>query len=96
MPVPALAAVRTALLAGWVVALSAPAAAAGLDRGSPFYRAAPYVPPSAATFSAPAEAGRFRPVHVHEAPPVALGGRLPNQRTGPLRDHVVRDICIGC
>jgi hypothetical protein len=23
-------------------------------------------------------------------------GRLPNQRTGPRREHVVRDICIGC
>jgi hypothetical protein len=25
-----------------------------------------------------------------------VNGRLPNQRTGPKRDHVVRDICIGC
>lgn len=90
MPVLALA----ALLAGALVALPTPAATAGLDRGSPFYRAAPYVPPSAATFSAPAEAERFRPVHV--APPIPPGGRLPNQRTGPVRDHVVRDICIGC
>lgn len=92
MPVLALA----ALLAGALVALPTPAATAGLDRGSPFYRAAPYVPPSAATFSAPAEAERFRPVHVHEAPLIPPGGRLPNQRTGPVRDHVVRDICIGC
>ena len=23
-------------------------------------------------------------------------GRLPNQRTGPRREHVVHDICIGC
>lgn len=35
--------------------------------------------------------------------PKALGtgrtsadGQLPNQRTGPKRDHVVHDICIGC
>ncbi|MGH1573064.1 hypothetical protein ACRAWG_23305 [Methylobacterium sp. P31] len=26
----------------------------------------------------------------------SLEGRLPNQRTGPRREHVVRDICIGC
>jgi len=25
-----------------------------------------------------------------------LGGELPNQRTGPKREHAVRDICIGC
>lgn len=24
------------------------------------------------------------------------GGRLPNQATGPKRERVVRDICIGC
>lgn len=24
------------------------------------------------------------------------GGRLPNQTTGPRRERVVRDICIGC
>lgn len=23
-------------------------------------------------------------------------GRLPNQRTGPRREHAVHDICIGC
>lgn len=23
-------------------------------------------------------------------------GQLPNQRTGPRREHVVHDICIGC
>lgn len=26
----------------------------------------------------------------------AYGGELPNQRTGPIRTRVVRDICIGC
>ena len=26
----------------------------------------------------------------------ALDGELPNQRTGPKRERVVRDICIGC
>ncbi|MCC0809398.1 hypothetical protein FPV16_24910 [Methylobacterium sp. W2] len=26
----------------------------------------------------------------------AFGGELPNQRTGPMRNRVVRDICIGC
>ncbi|KAB1070784.1 hypothetical protein F6X53_29595 [Methylobacterium soli] len=25
-----------------------------------------------------------------------LDGQLPNQETGPKREHVVRDICIGC
>lgn len=25
-----------------------------------------------------------------------LDGELPNQRTGPKRERVVRDICIGC
>lgn len=25
-----------------------------------------------------------------------LAGDLPNQRTGPMREHVVREICIGC
>lgn len=87
---------RAALLAVLLAAQPISGAAAGLERGSPFYRAAPYVPPSAATFSAPTEARGFRPVHVREAPPVPRGGRLPSQRTGPMRDHVVRDICIGC
>ena len=27
---------------------------------------------------------------------IATDGRLPNQRTGPKREHVVHDICIGC
>ena len=26
----------------------------------------------------------------------AFAGTLPNQRTAPARDRVVRDICIGC
>lgn len=26
----------------------------------------------------------------------AMDGRLPNQRTGQRRQHVVHDICIGC
>jgi len=26
----------------------------------------------------------------------AFGGQLPNQRIGPARQRVVRDICIGC
>jgi hypothetical protein len=26
----------------------------------------------------------------------SLDGQLPNQRTGPMHQHVVRDICIGC
>jgi hypothetical protein len=26
----------------------------------------------------------------------SIGGRLPNQRTGPRHEHVVNDICIGC
>ncbi|MCJ2127932.1 hypothetical protein [Methylobacterium sp. E-045] len=37
----------------------------------------------------------------HPEPPArpqlhAFGGELPNQRTGPMRNRVVRDICIGC
>ncbi len=95
MPVRALASLVAALWPVLPLVLLVPAPAAGLDRGSPFYRAAPYVPPAAATFSAPAETRGFRPVGV-EAPPVPPGGRLPNQRTGPMRDHVVRDICVGC
>jgi hypothetical protein len=31
----------------------------------------------------------------HEAAPKAAG-QLPNQATGPKRERVVRDICIGC
>lgn len=26
----------------------------------------------------------------------SIDGRLPNQRTGPRHERVVRDICIGC
>ncbi|MHB2207015.1 hypothetical protein [Methylobacterium sp. CM6257] len=26
----------------------------------------------------------------------SLDGQLPNQRTGPMHQHVVHDICIGC
>jgi hypothetical protein len=37
----------------------------------------------------------------HPEPPArpqlhAFSGELPNQRTGPMRNRVVRDICIGC
>ncbi|AWN37039.1 hypothetical protein [Methylobacterium radiodurans] len=85
---------RAVLIAALFPALPVRAAATGLERGSPFYRAAPYVPPSAATFSAPAEA--LRPVHLHERPPAPRDGRLPNQRTGPMHERAVRDICIGC
>ncbi|MCJ2015192.1 hypothetical protein [Methylobacterium sp. J-076] len=61
--------------------------------------------------AAPPDAARSEPVPdrppVQAAPaprrPRALGsvlpgadGRLPNQRTGPRHEHVVRDICIGC
>ncbi|AWN39622.1 hypothetical protein [Methylobacterium durans] len=45
-------------------------------------------------------AGGFRNANltppVHSAKPIPPPGRLPDQRTGPKRDHVVRDICIGC
>ena len=37
-----------------------------------------------------------RPGEAAEAAPIAPAGRLPNQATGPRRDRVVRDICIGC
>ena len=48
----------------------------------------------------PANAVRSEPVR-HPEPPArpqlqAFGGELPNQRTGPMRNRVVRDICIGC
>lgn len=87
---------RAVLIAALLPVLPAATAAAGLERGSPFYRAAPHVPPAAATFSAPFEAGRLRPVHLQEARPAPRDGRLPDQRTGPPRDRAVRDICIGC
>ncbi|QEE39326.1 MULTISPECIES: hypothetical protein [unclassified Methylobacterium] len=58
----------------------------------------------------PADAGAPAPVQPATADPAAgrrrfqvLGsgfpatdGKLPNQRTGPRRAHVVHDICIGC
>lgn len=87
---------RAVLVAALIALPPAGTAAAGLERGSPFYRAAPYVPPSAATFSAPAAAERVRPVHLREAQPAPRGDRLPNQRTGPMHDRALRDICIGC
>ncbi|MBX9931740.1 MAG: hypothetical protein K2Y56_09420 [Methylobacterium sp.] len=48
-----------------------------------------------------APAGRPAPVVERNVPPSrpraeVLGGELPNQRTGPMRQRVVRDICIGC
>lgn len=45
----------------------------------------------------PAEAPARRPwaMSAHQAVP-RPDGRLPNQATGPKRERVVRDICIGC
>ena len=48
----------------------------------------------------PANASSSEPVR-HPEPPArpqlhAFSGELPNQRTGPMRSRVVRDICIGC
>lgn len=48
----------------------------------------------------PPNASPSEPVR-HPEPPArpqlhAFSGELPNQRTGPMRNRVVRDICIGC
>ncbi|GJE16976.1 hypothetical protein [Methylobacterium marchantiae] len=52
-------------------------------------------PPLPQTNPVPAEPAKYP-----EPPPRpqrhAFGGELPNQRTGPTRPRVVRDICIGC
>ncbi|WP_019903713.1 hypothetical protein [Methylobacterium sp. 77] len=48
----------------------------------------------------PSSPGPAEPVKHPDPPPRpqlhAFGGELPNQRTGPMRPRVVRDICIGC
>jgi hypothetical protein len=38
----------------------------------------------------------YRHVRLSRGADPVLGGQLPNQQTGPKREHVVRDICIGC
>ncbi|MCJ2093382.1 hypothetical protein MKK67_12925 [Methylobacterium sp. J-072] len=56
-------------------------------------------PPEAATPAQPATAdpaaGRRRLQALGSGFP-STEGRLPNQRTGHRREHVVHDICIGC
>ncbi|MCJ2140609.1 hypothetical protein [Methylobacterium sp. E-066] len=56
-------------------------------------------PPEAATPAPPAPAdpaaGRRRLQALGSGFP-SMEGRLPNQRTGHRREHVVHDICIGC
>ena len=76
---------------------TARAAPQRLDRASPVYRSAQFVPPSPATYAAPETAeAPGRRAAIRRAAPAPPGGALPNQRTGPMRDHVVRDICVGC
>ncbi|MGU3537115.1 hypothetical protein [Methylobacterium sp. A54F] len=87
------------IAAGLVVALSATgvaAAPAGLGRDSPFYRTAQFPAPPPESVAAPASDTRAPRPLLHRAVPQPLGGALPNQRTGPKREHPVRDICIGC
>jgi hypothetical protein len=38
----------------------------------------------------------YRHVRLSRGADPVLGGQLPRQQTGPKREHVVRDICIGC
>ncbi len=38
----------------------------------------------------------YRRVQLSRGAEPLPGGKLPNQRTGPKREHVVHDICIGC
>ncbi|MGU3667816.1 hypothetical protein ACLBX9_26825 [Methylobacterium sp. A49B] len=58
-------------------------------------------PPSAAETPAPVapqvefQGSRRRFKALGSGLPV-IDGQLPNQRTGPKREHVVHDICIGC
>lgn len=81
----ALAALSVAgLISG--LALPAPAAAQYMALTAP-----------APTPSQPPVPQPARPVPpVARAAEHAFNGSLPNQRTGPSRQRVVRDICIGC
>lgn len=38
----------------------------------------------------------FRRARLSRGGDTVLGGQLPNERTGSKREHVVRNICIGC
>lgn len=44
----------------------------------------------------PTSNDRERPASPPRAQAQVPSGELPNQRTGPMRQRVVRDICIGC
>ena len=44
----------------------------------------------------PSPRKREQPLASPRAQAQVPGGELPNQRTGPMRQRVVRDICIGC
>jgi hypothetical protein len=68
----------------------------GMANGAP----AP-APPSAVDAPAPVApqvdlAGGRRRLRALGSGLPAIEGQLPNQRTGPKREHVVHDICIGC
>lgn len=91
--------VRTLTLAAALAVAQLPARAAPvrLQRTSPFYRAALFVPPSPATYAAPGkDAVHERRALVSRPAPIPRAGQLPNQRVGPMRERLVRDICIGC
>ena len=57
------------------------------------------LPPRNPSLGAP-QAVDLTPAHKHHhlsrGDALNQDGRLPNQRTGPKHEHVVRDICIGC
>jgi hypothetical protein len=67
----------------------------GMASGTP----APAPPPALAAPPVAAQAdltgGRRRLRALGSGFP-STDGQLPNQRTGPRREHVVHDICIGC
>lgn len=54
-----------------------------------------FTPPAPLARPAPAEAPK-RPDPPLRPASHSIEGELPNQRTGPARNRVVRDICIGC
>ncbi|GEP02226.1 hypothetical protein [Methylobacterium oxalidis] len=69
-----------------------PASAAGMALTLPWQGMALVAVPAQGHPAGFRKAGLVSPA----ADPIPPAGRLPNQRTGAKRDHVVRDICIGC
>ncbi|MBE7248146.1 MAG: hypothetical protein INR63_24640 [Actinomycetospora chiangmaiensis] len=82
---------QTAPAPGMALTLPEP----GMASGAPVPASPPAAVPPPVAPQADLTGGRRRLKAVGSGLP-PIEGQLPNQRTGPKREHVVHDICIGC